>query len=184
GFPGPLRNVTGIWAEEVDSLYDSDKNALVFSPNGSSGPAGEYAVHTFCELIHAETADILAVYKSDFYAGRPALTKNSFGCGRAYYIAARTENRFLDDFYSYLIDTLDLLKAIDCELPEGVTAQLRTDGKRRFVFLMNFSEEEKILDLQGIYTERITGEELLERISLSPYGVKIMEEVNDNDYQY
>jgi beta-galactosidase GanA len=49
---------------------------------------------------------------------------------------------------------------------------------------MNFSEEEKILDLQGIYTERITGEELLERISLSPYGVKIMEEVNDNDYQY
>ncbi|NLK34603.1 MAG: beta-galactosidase, partial [Gracilibacteraceae bacterium] len=175
GFPGPLRNVTGIWAEEVDSLYDSDKNALVFSPNGSSGPAGEYTVNTFCELIHAETADILASYKSDFYAGRPALTKNCFGSGTAYYIAARTENRFLEDFYSGLIDALGLLKAMDCELPEGVTAQLRTDGERRFVFLMNFSEEEKALDLHGKYTELITGQELSGRISLPSYGVKIME---------
>lgn len=178
GFPGPIRNVTGIWAEEIDSLYDGDQNALVIRAGGGAGLTGEYAVHTFCELIHAETAEVLAEYKSDFYAGMPALTKNSYGSGTAYYIAARTENRFLEDFYSGLIDGLGLLKAVDCNLPEGVTAQLRTDGERRFVFLMNFSEDEKSLDLKNkSYRDIITGEDLSGEITLPRYGVKILEEL-------
>nr|AIA86244.1 Glyco_hydro_42M [uncultured Paenibacillus sp.] len=31
GFPGPLRKVTGIFSEEIDSLYDSDENSIVMS---------------------------------------------------------------------------------------------------------------------------------------------------------
>lgn len=173
GFPGPLRKVTGIWAEEIDSLYDQDRNALV--PNEKAGLNGDYAVHTFCELIHAETADVLATYKTDFYAGRPALTVNSFGKGRAYYIAARTENRFLEDFYGELISRLGLLKALDADFPEGVTAQLRTDGERQFVFLMNFSEEEKTVTINStVFNDIITGEEVPSEFMLQPYGVRVI----------
>jgi beta-galactosidase len=174
GFPGPLRKVTGIWAEEIDSLYDQDRNALILS--GKTGLGGEYDIHTFCELIHPETAEVLATYKSDFYAGRPALTVNRFGNGRAYYIAARTENRFLEDFYKGLVSELGLMKALETDLPEGVTAQLRTDGARRFVFLMNFSEAEKTVSLNSTaYTDMLSGKAVPAEMTLRPYGVKIME---------
>ena len=33
GFPGPLREVTGIWAEEIDSLYDDEVNNIEFKAN-------------------------------------------------------------------------------------------------------------------------------------------------------
>jgi beta-galactosidase GanA len=92
-------------------------------PEVAGGTKGAYEVCDYCELIHTETAEALAVYQNDFYAGRPALTVNGFGKGKAYYIAARTENSFLDDFYRELIGRHRLLRALECDLPLGVTAQ-------------------------------------------------------------
>jgi beta-galactosidase GanA len=40
---------------------------------------GPYQVRHLCELIHAESAQPLATYRDDFYAGRPAVTVNHFG---------------------------------------------------------------------------------------------------------
>ena len=69
------------------------------------------------------------------------------------------------------------MRALHCELPEGVTAQLRCGGGRKFIFLMNFSEAEKIVDIPGfLYKDLLTGEMYNDRISLLPYGVKVMEE--------
>jgi len=71
---------------------------------------------------------------SDFYAGRPALTVNRFGKGRAYYITSRNEDKFHGDFYKSLVTKLGssgrprvILRPCDC-------ATGRTDGDRTFVF--------------------------------------------------
>ena len=68
GFPGPLREVTGIWSEEIDSLYDNEVNYISFEDDPKSGLKGSYEVKDYCDLIHAETAKVLGVYKNDFYA--------------------------------------------------------------------------------------------------------------------
>ena len=60
--------------------------------------AEAYEAVELCDLIHLETAEALAVYRSDFYAGRPALTVNQLGKGRAYYIASRNKEPFHSDF--------------------------------------------------------------------------------------
>src|SRR5690606_22993828 len=91
GFPGPLRRVLGSWDEEIDSLTDEDSNAVVPVAGNDLGLRREYLAHTFCGLIHAETAQVLATYQHDFYAGMPAITVNQFGSGQAYYIAFRTD---------------------------------------------------------------------------------------------
>ena len=62
------------------------------------GLAKAYEAIELCDLIHLETAEALAVYSSDFYAGRPALTVNQLGKGRAYYIASRNKEPFHSDF--------------------------------------------------------------------------------------
>ncbi|WP_420840518.1 beta-galactosidase [Caldicoprobacter algeriensis] len=176
GFPGPLRKVTGIWSEEIDALYDHDVNHVVLKDDNLLGLKGEYEARELCDLIHAESAEVLATYKSDFYAGRPALTVNSFGKGKAYYIAFRNNGDFLTDFYGALIRELNLKRAVDTELPQGVTAQMRTDGERVFVFILNFVPEERQVDLKEMrFKDMITGEDITGRISLPPYGVKILE---------
>jgi beta-galactosidase len=145
GFPGPLRQSLGVWCEEIDALYPEDRNALVW--NGKS-----YPVFDFCELVHAEGAKVLGTYGADFYAGRPALTVNTRGRGRAYFIAARTGADFLDDFYRMLLDEAGVKRVLDAALPPGVTAQIRSDGKTEYVFVMNFTPAAARVDLgpQGI----------------------------------
>lgn len=175
GFPGPLRKVLGIWSEEIDSLYDSDSNSISFNEDNILNIKGEYEAIELCDLIHTEGAEVLATYKSDFYAGRPAVTENKFGKGSAFYIASRTKDVFNEIFYNKIIEKLKLKLNIQTELPYGVTVQLRTDGINDFVFIMNFNASEQVVQLDDcIYEDLLTKNKLKAKIILPPYGIKIV----------
>ena len=98
GWPGAgLRQMAGVWAEEIDSLVPNPPQRIVAAPGNALGLAGEHPVREYCERVHPEGASVLATYKIDFYAGMPALTVNRFGSGRVYYLAARpAEDAFHD----------------------------------------------------------------------------------------
>jgi len=175
GFPGPLRNVLGIWSEEIDALYDSEENRVEIFSEKFRGVKNSYVAKELCDLIHAEKAEILGVYSNDFYAGRPALTLNNFGKGKAYYIAFRNNETFVEDFYSMLIKDLEITKEIDIELPEDVTVSVRTDGENSFRFLMNFSAASRTLDLKDqIFTDIITNEQLSGKITLKGFETRVL----------
>lgn len=144
GWPGPLRPLFGVWAEEIDYLYDDESNQIV-APSTAALPGlqGSFEVRLACDLIHAEGAQVLATYGADFYAGRPALTCNAFGDGEAYYIAARAGADFMQAFYGALAKKLKLRRALAAELPAGVTAQVRVCDDEEFLFLLNFSRQEQ-----------------------------------------
>lgn len=154
GFPGPLREVLGIWAEELDSLYPEDKNAVEWG--GCS-----YEAYDFCELIHAEGAQVLGTYEKDFYKGMPALTCNDYGKGKAYYIAARTGPELLRRLYGRILKEKRIEPPVTLALPEGVSFQSRADKGAVYGFLMNFTSEEKAAELQG------------ETVLLPPRGTKV-----------
>lgn len=177
GFPGPLRELMGIWAEEIDVLYDEEKVPVVAEPGNKAGLAGTYTAGIFCDVIHAETATVLAKYGSEFYKGSPAVTVNKFGNGKAYYIASRNEPRFHTAFYGQLIKDLGLRRALGCDLPDGVTAQIRTDGKRDFIFLLGFNREPVAIDLgEAKYRDLLTGESVAGSITLPAYTIRILEQ--------
>ncbi|MDR4287793.1 beta-galactosidase, partial [Bacillus thuringiensis] len=79
GYPGPLKEVTGIWVEESDAVVPGQKIKVLM--NGK-----DYDTGLICNLIHPNDAKILATYASEFYAGTPAVTENQYGKGRAWYI--------------------------------------------------------------------------------------------------
>lgn len=176
GFPGPLRRVLGIWDEEIDSLTDSDSNTVAPTAGNALGLRREYVAREFCGLIHTETAEVLATYVRDFYAGMPAITVNQFGSGQAYYLAFRSDVAGMSDFYGRLASRLNLRRALASDLPDGVTAQARTDGQRDFVFIMNFTPDLKTVALDGgSYTDKLTGQAARGSVHLPPYGVTILE---------
>ena len=118
---------------------------------------------------------MLATYGTDFYEGRPALTVNDYGRGRAYYIASRNDKRFLDDFYDGIAGEFGLRRVLDADLPEGVSAQMRTDGRREYVFLLNFTPEPQTVELGEVnYSDMLSEGTLSGPVEIDPYGVLIL----------
>jgi beta-galactosidase len=174
GFPGPLREVLGIRSEEMDVLYD--EQVVPVAPTADSGFSESWEARIFCDLIHAEGAEVLAEYASEFYAGRPALTRNRHGKGSAWYVAFRGDDVFLDDLTGRIAGEAGLRTILNTILPEGVTVQARTDGRREFVFLLNFTREEQSVDLGTTSFREITTNQMLSgRVALSGYGARVLE---------
>jgi beta-galactosidase len=92
GYPGPLREVLGIWNEELDALPPEQQNRIVIVDDDES-----YTCSRLYALLRCEGAETLATYGEDFYAGTPVVTRHNFGAGQAYYLGSEPESRFLDD---------------------------------------------------------------------------------------
>jgi len=115
GFLGPWQKMLGIWSEELDVLRANQSVAL----------SGGKVAKDFCELIHADGAEVLETYAGEFYAGRPAVTANTYGKGKAVYVAARMGEDFLDPLLNELAREAEVHSVYDGVLPAGVTAQRR-----------------------------------------------------------
>lgn len=168
GWPGAgLMDVFGVWNESTDGLWDGEINTLCVKDGAS------YEIRELCALIHAKGAQVLGTYGEDFYRGEPALTVNEFGKGKAYYIAARTEDKFCDDFYHKLAEELKLKKALEADPPQGVEACLREDETGEYLFLQNFSGEERKVSLPKRYESYPAGEQT-ETVKLKAYDAALL----------
>ena len=149
GFPGPLREALEIWAEEMDVLHKHNEQTVEPVAGNGVGLRRSYKARDYCDVIHAEGADVLATYGSDFYAGEPAVTVNKYGKGLAYYVASRNEEGFTQDFLGAVAEECGVKRAIDGELPEGVSAQCRQGENGEFLFLLNYNAGGKEVELGG-----------------------------------
>ena len=161
GFPGPLREVAGIWAEDIDVLPAQRQNSFNYQGNA-------YACHEYFELVHAENAAVLAAYDQDFYAGMPALTVNSFGSGSCYYISARTDCDFLTDFYRHVAGEAGLMPLL-ADVPNGITVTRRTgEGGRSYLFVMNALPTDNHIQIVHKRIDLLTGKPHQGTVSLPP----------------
>ncbi len=141
GFPGQgLTEVFGLYSEEIDTLYPGETNETLMSFNEQ-----EYLVKLvdYCEVLKTSTAESMASYRKDFYAGSPVLTKNSFGMGQAWYLGARMEEAGRKELLKELcrqagIETRSLLP--------GIEIHERVDGDRVYAFYQNLTDRELMVD--------------------------------------
>jgi len=180
GWPGGgLRKMAGVWSEEIDSLYPNSPQRIIPSAGNSLGLTGEHPVKDYCERVHAEGATVLATYKTDFYAGMPALAVNRFGDGHVYYLAARpAADGMLDAFTRRLMSQMKLTRCLDVELPEGVTVQKRAGGGRTFYFLHNLRRQEQVVDLGTLRLQDAgDGRVMTGKTTLAPFGSFVLERI-------
>lgn len=165
GFPADnLKNVFGIWVEETDSLPDGMKNVVEF--NGK-----KYDAINFCDILHASSAEILAEYKEDFYKNMPAVTKNRYGDGTAYYCAFANSGDFFYDFVKELVSTNNIAPDTGIVTENGVSVRKRGD----MIFVMNFTDSEQKVTLDKTYKNVLTGEEISGLTTLNKCEYLILE---------
>ena len=175
GYPGPLRSLLGLWAEEIDVLPPQESNAMVFTePFGNL--RGAYAARLLCDRVHLEGARALATYGRDFYAGEPALTVNAVGQGRAFYLATWPDQETLTELVRTLCDE----QGLTSPLPGGpalgveVTARVSPSGET-LLYLLNHSETAVTQALpEGEYLDLLSGRTMQGHTDIPPRGVLIL----------
>jgi len=150
--PTVFRKLIGAYVEEYDPLgWDS---ATVEFTDGNT-----YQCRQWCDVICPEEAETLAVYGSEFYKGKAALTRNKYGKGMAYYIGTVCEKNAYNKLIKSVLDEagVEYLEGV----PDNVEIITRAgeDVSARFVF--NNTNEEQRFTLQG------------KEIALAPFEMKV-----------
>lgn len=168
GFPGSvLKEVFGIVAEEIDTLYPSDCNHIDIS--------GGAVVRDYAEILRTDLTDssgleILGRYTDDFYAGTPAVTLNKYGRGRACYIGARID----DASFGRIMELLLTEAGISYNrLPGGIEYHERESEGTRFAFYLNYNES--AVTVNGVNGhDLISNEEINGDMVIEGLGIKIV----------
>lgn len=134
GYPGKLRDIMGIWVEESDALPSGAENHFTY--RGKAYPA-----KLLCDLSHLEGAEALSVYEEDFYAQMPAITKNQFGDGRAYYVATRSSEEFYQTLMADICEECGVESLLAPQ--ENLEVTMRRNENGRFLFLLNHADREQ-----------------------------------------
>lgn len=170
GYPGPLRELAGIWVEEIDALAPEQSNGVSLVNEDLSGTS-----NLVSDLIHLENAEALAHYTSNFYAGMPAVTKNTFGDGTVYYFGGQLEDQLQDQLFKTIVEESDITPVI--EEVTKLEIACRENEEAKFFVIINFHEEAQPLPEMFVgKTDLLTGEVLSSEMMLAQYTTYIVKE--------
>lgn len=137
GYPGPLKDVTGIWVEESDAVVPGHKTYVSLKDQN-------YEAGLVCDLIHPETAKVLAKYANEFYQGTAAITENQYGQGKAWYVGTKLDHAGLTQLFNHIVLAADIESLVAVGNQLEVTKRITKDGKELY-FVLNMSNDEREL---------------------------------------
>ena len=156
--PGRLTDVFGLRTNE---FYDA---AVLKTRVGSEDVTLDIGFH---EILEPSTAEVLARFTN--LPGSPAaITVNTFGRGRAIYLATPAQVAIMRPLYRQLYGSLGIQAGP--KTPDGVYARV-VEGRTLFV---NATEEAKETPIPGTMTGVLSGKTWSGTLKLEPYGVELL----------
>ena len=167
GYPGPLRELAGIWVEEIDALAPEQTNTITFT-DGT-----RMTCNLLCDLMHLEGAQLLASYDENFYAGMPAITKNTFGKGCTYYIGTNMGQEGIDKVLKMATQQAGVHPVV--KEPTALEVVCRKTANSTHYYIFNFKETEIVIPDQFVgYTDLLTGKKVESGMRMKHYDALIL----------
>jgi len=164
--PAWLRELAGVELVEIASLLD-DGGALFTGIDGIKTGTFE----GWYEQIEPVGAHVVALYEDGDFAETPAITANTVGAGRVFYLAGAADLATLKAVYGTIAPEAGLPATV---LPDGVeSVELQRNGET-FVVLLNHTDEERTVALTESRRELLAGIDHEEQIQLPPFGVAVL----------
>ena len=133
GFPHDMTDLFGLEVREFDPLPPKAENH--FTLKGQLAAGTQHPARLWCDVIDAKGCQVLGVYTDDFYSGRPAVTVNTFGLGRAIYIGTVSQPAFYNDLVVWLRQLCRIYPEL--KVPDTVQVSLRQKDGVKVYFLLN-----------------------------------------------
>ncbi|MEU8424164.1 beta-galactosidase [Micromonospora sp. NPDC048835] len=173
--PGPLGQLMGVRVDEWDARGPEVVNPVRL--DDGADPVDVDASLLF-ELVIPQGAQVVGTYQADFYAGTPAVTRNSFGAGHGWYVAAGLDQTGVSWVVRQVLARHDLLGPYP-DVPDLESAvRVAADGSR-LLFLLNHSAEPVEVTARASGVDLLTGDRTVAGavLRLPAYGVVVLEEV-------
>jgi beta-galactosidase len=172
GYPHDLTDLFGLEVREFDPLPPGEENHLTFR---SGFPATHlHPGRVWCDVIEPKGCQVLGTFSKDFYAGKPALTLNSFGHGRAIYIGTMSHQLFYCDLVNWLRNLCNVHPLL--KVPETVEVSMRESDGRKVYFLLNHQNSPVRVQFYKPMHDFLTGRSFTGNYDLPPHGVLVLDE--------
>ena len=134
--PVGYNDFVGAYVEEIESLQEYNSLDLegegVF--NGIKGKGG-----IFRDMLVSKGAEVLFRYNDKFYDTFSAVTKNSYGKGKVYYIGCSPEEATLKLIVDDILNSAELQKTLS---PDNVEIVVRGNGDKQIKIYINHNDYE------------------------------------------
>ena len=150
--PTVYRELVGAYVEEYNPI-GHDTGVLKLN-DGSV-----YQCRQWCDILCAEGAEVLACYDSDFYKGKAAIARNTYGKGAAYYVGTVGQKALYDRILREALEQAQI--PIVEGLPDNVEITTRTSDSVTVRFLFNNTDKEQCVKLEG------------QELCLAPFEMKV-----------
>jgi beta-galactosidase len=156
GYPGPFRELLGLTVDEFWPL-----------PAGATIALGEGTATVWSEWISPAGAEVLNTFADGELAGRPAVTRNTFGEGVATYLGTRPDETTMAKVLGRALADAGVEPVLP-GIPDGVEAVTRAD----WLFLLNHNTTEVTIPIPTA-TDALSGEPLQNEVRLAGRGVVV-----------
>ncbi|MEU3085157.1 beta-galactosidase [Streptomyces massasporeus] len=165
--PGPLAPLMGVRVDEGDARPPEFVQTV---------PELGARARLVFEIVLPRGAEPVATYGTDFYAGTPAVTRNRYGDGEAWYVATALDQPGVDEVVRRILTRHDLLGPYADHPAVETATRVAPDGTR-LLFLLNHSPEPAHLTAHTTATDLLTGKRVDEGepLVLDPSGVAILQ---------
>ncbi len=172
GYPHNLTDLFGLEVLEFDPLPPGEENHLNFK--GAFPVSHLHPAKLWCDLIEPKECQVLATFGKDFYAGRPAMTMNNFGLGRAIYIGTTSHQHFYEDLVVWLRQMCNIQPLL--KVPDTVEVSLRQKDDTKLYFLLNHQNSPVRIQFYKPMHDFLSGSSLAGNFDLPPHGVLVLDE--------
>jgi len=170
--PGLLSEMAGVLVEEYDSYAPGMSNPLRFCQPGFENVQVNAAI--WADVLRPTTAEPLAVYTQDYYAGRAAVTVNQYGGGRVIYAGTLGEAALFDALAGWTLKEAGVQPLL--KVPAGVEVTARYQNGSRLLFVLNHTSETQMIALDATYRNLLDGSVLWSERELPARDVWVLEE--------
>ena len=172
GIPGNLTDLFGLRVLEFDPLPPGEENHLAIKPPLHATHL--HAARLWCDIIEPAGCSVIATYAKEFYAGRPAITINEFGNGKAIYIGTVSHQPFYNDLVAWLRQLCSLQQLL--KVPDTVEVSMRQKGDTRIFFLLNHQPSPVRITFYKPMHDFLTARTFTGNYDLPPHGVLVLDE--------
>jgi beta-galactosidase len=172
--PGLLAEVCGVEVDEYDVLPADARVSLELEWPGLDADAPVAHARLWCDILTPTTAQTVARYGGEYYAGRAAITRNRLGQGQAVYVGTLGDGALHDAVVGWLVDAASVSPALTT--PDGVEAMERWKDSQRLLFLLNHADQARDVVLPQQMTDLLTGQVMERQVTLEPKAVMILRE--------
>lgn len=172
GCPYELTDLFGLEVLEFDPLPPGEENHLTFK--GGFQTSHLHPARLWCDLIEPKECQVLASYAKDFYAGRPAITMNTYGEGRAIYIGTMSHPVFYQDLVVWARQLCSLVPLL--RVPDSVEVSLREKEGLRVYFLINHHHSPVRIQFFKPMHDFLMDQTITGNYDLAPHGTLVLDE--------